>query len=272
MRSGTVATWNESVEEVVMSSNWKQRIASVLAVASALALNACGNSGNSGGGAPVVAGGGNYSGASAVGCARIDGPIGFQITNAYVDSANLVGGNLPYAPRNYNNGISYVTGQVVNGPYASRPNSRYGRVYASIVQGLNYPYNSQWGGAYPYQSYPNNTYSCQTGNCAYGGSPHQATVTGTIWISGTEIYQQILAESGSYVGGSGVYSYGNSGFFTYPGVGYQAYPQYSIPCVSHVAVNLGKMDPIGYNSPGELYGGDIFLYMNNSASGYVLHF
>jgi hypothetical protein len=226
--------------------------ASVLALFAAVILSGCG-SGNNTEGAIGAAGGYQWNNGVVVGqgCVPVNQPISFQINGAYVDSANILGGQLPYA-----GSVGQTVG--VGGAAAMQGGQYFGQsAYGQVV--LNTIYNGAYNGAYPYQNYPGYNSGSYYGYGQYTGmNSNVVNLQGSVIASPAMVNQMWAGGSFSPYGG---YS-STGGLFTIPGAGGVIGQG---PCVSNVAVNIGHWN-------NQLYGGQVFLYMNNSYNGYVLQF
>ena len=249
----------------------KKKIATVLAILGVAFLSGCG-SGNNGSTAPVVGtSNGLYGlGVGAGGCVPITQPISFQINGAYFDSSNLVGGQIPQTGTSIGQFAGIGAGGGIVGSYVGS-NWTYGTVSMQINSMGAYQsgiYNSQYPSyQVPYSGYPqyapNNPYG------SYGSvNPNQAVVQGSIQISPSMI-NTIMSQMSPYGYGGYPSPYNTGmqqGLFAYPGVSPQPLGAGGgYPCVSQVAMNIG-------HSGFQLYGGQVFLYMNGTANGYVLQF
>ncbi len=251
--------------------NLKQRkeltLLASLTVIGLTLLSGCGKSKNTQLPQPVIAPpiiapgpGGIVSG----GCIPINQPITFNAQNIYFGWANIVGGRVPMSQQQV--GTVVIGGGVTNGQY-----SRAG-VDGTISMNINpsgaysqpYPFNGYNQGANPY--YYNGAYP--QGNT----SSQMANAQGTITIN-PDRQRDILWKFGNGNGINNTYFGFNTGY--QPQNGYYMYqPGYnqSMPavnpgsvCVSQVAFDLGHYHSL-------IYGGRVFLFLNNSDHGYILYF
>lgn len=208
-------------------------IAFALAITCIPALGGCGKS-NSGSGTI-----GSYPGAigSGIGgCVPINAPqIPFTANNIYFSSVNIRAGMIPGSGAV---GQVIVGGAAVGGPY--QRSGVDGVISMSIT-----PTSSMYPTTYPsISAYP--TTGTNTG-------PTIASASGFVTIS-TITQQDILYKFN-----------GTSGYNTYlPGVVPQTMAT-NYPCVSGIAIDVGHY----YNT---IYGGRVYLYLNNSQHGYALYF
>jgi hypothetical protein len=248
----------------------------VLALAASVALTGCGGNNSS---APITSGGGVITGPGGVlgngTCVPINQQIPFAFQNIYMDSANVVGGYVPSS--------NQAVGQMVvgSGGYAAGYGQTLSRTgvdgtiqmsLTPVQQTQQYPYSGYPTGTFPIPSqYPQSPYGSY-----YAQSMNTASGSGMLMISPTtqqDIYNQALygripgvtvgSPYGTQYPGGG---YGYPGYPTttpYPNTGYGAYGQGL--CVSAIAMNVGH-----YNNT--LYGGYVYLYLNNTQHGYVLYF
>jgi len=241
------------------------RIATVLAILAAGLLSGCGNN-DSSNGALTTGSTFGYGSLGSGGCVPVTQPFSFQMNGAYYDNYNIVGGQLPYTGSSIGQSGILGVGGSFQGQFVGS-NWAYGTVTMALSSASAYNtgyYNSQYGVYSPYSGYPSNAYY---NPYSAGGSinPNSVVAQGTIQV-GAAMIQQIISDAQSYMYSyPGSYSSGlNQGFFSYPGVQQNALGS-GTPCVSQVAVNIGHS---GY----QLYGGQVFLYMNGTANGYVLKF
>lgn len=193
-------------------------------------------------------------------CAPITGPIPFTIQGAYMDWANIVGGQIPFSSQAI--GSVLVGGGAAGGQYVGQGSD--GTISMQLMPG-GYPNQ----GYMPYSGYPNQSYPGQPGQYAYGynnayGGQQFVSGAGTIQLSALVI-QDIV-----YKVQTGQIPIGLNGGYQQPGYGYPQYPQYNQInpqqiCVSAIAMNLGHY----YN---KVYGGKVYLYLNGTSRGYVMYF
>ncbi|MEK6578891.1 MAG: hypothetical protein AABZ55_06665 [Bdellovibrionota bacterium] len=243
------------------------RIAIALAVATAVTISGCGTNN----GAPLPGGYGSpgmpgYPGYGGGGCLPVNMPIGFTASGVQMSSIYWNAGMVPgYAP----SGTVVIGGGAVTQPpvYGGVGQLQGAGISGSVTISVN---SGQYGQPQPYpgQPYPQ-TYP-------YGGG--MTTMTGTVSIS--QIEQQSImyeAQSGAY-GGYNPYGtgYPTTGYpttqpypGTYPGsVPMPGMPQSGMVCVSNIAI--GNAHVYGSGLPN--LAADVYLYMNNTQHGHVLHF
>lgn len=168
-------------------------------------------------------------------CIPVNAPqIPFTGTNIYFSSVNIRGGIIPGKGTE---GQVVLGGTAIGGPYQR-----------SGVDGVISMNIIPMQGMYP-PTYPNT--GTPTGNIA----PTRANATGFITIS-SATQQDIL------------YKFGGTGTVGYnpylPGAAPQPMaPNY--PCISAIAIDVGHY----YNT---IYGGNVFVYLNNTQHGYALYF
>jgi hypothetical protein len=225
-------------------------IAATIALGAAATFTGCGKSGSGvGGSGGGVGGNGGWGGNGS--CVPISSPIGFQGNNIYFDSANIIGGWIPQTTQQI--GQMTVGGGGGSGPYQRQA------VDGTITMNIYNTQQGQYPQQQPYQGFPTGTY-----NGSYPSGPTQlANAQGTIYISQrTQADIQWRFGGGQYSGGY-TQPYFPSPYQQYPTQ--QQYPQqnYQQVCVSGIAMNLGH-----YNN--YLYGGRVYLYLNNTTPGYIL--
>ena len=216
-------------------------------------------------------------------CVPINGyqPIPFIGQGIYRDSANIIGGRLPFTGQTVgamgiggNTQIGYGT---YNWGFQGAAYGRQGSDGTIIIQESNINgMNPQQG--YPYSGYPYNTQGYnpnpyannqQYGQYYYGQypqqwGPSQINVQGTIMLS-----QLVVQDIMYHMGGSAP----NLGQGYYPGYGnmgnggnfWMNGGQQQQICASGIAMNVGH-----YNST--VYGGQVYLYLNGTQHGYILYF
>lgn len=223
----------------------KKHIAAAIALAGTLVLTGCGSD-------PKTRTGGIGGGLNS-GCIPITAQIPFRGTGIQFDFANIVGGRIPIVPGAYSQYAGQTKGQMaVGGAPVGGPYQRSG-VDGTISMAINQSGQAgQPAGAFP----PTNGYPTGT----YGA----ASVTGFVQISSmtqNDIRNQV--QMGNIPIGTGTnYNPSTPGTFPQPGApGTYA----GNICVSGIAVDLGHH----YNT---IYGGHVYLYLNNTTHGYALYF
>jgi hypothetical protein len=226
-----------------MKNKKTNRFAIAVAIASIPILAGCGKSNNTPPPVVTTAPGAVIGGGA---CIPINAAqIPMTGTNIYFDWANIRGGQIP-------GGMTF--GQMLQGGITS--GGPYQRSGVDGVISLNIiPNTATYPGGYypgPYQgSYPGTTPS-------YQGPATTANLTGYVSIS--QVTQQdILATFGGTYGGT----YG--GITPYPGTMPQPYSPTNVPCVTGIAIDVGHYNNI-------IYGGNVYLYLNNTQHGYALYF
>lgn len=170
-------------------------------------------------------------------CVPITQQIPFTGSNIYFDWANIRGGAIP---RGQTFGQMVVGGTLAGGQY--QRSGVDGTISMNIVQANQaVPTN----GSYPY--YPTNN-----------GSSQLASATGFVTIS-SATQQDIMFR---FSGTGGAYP---TPYPTYPGTTPMPTAPQSVPCVSGIAMDVGHY----YNT---IYGGNVYLYLNNTQNGYALYF
>jgi hypothetical protein len=180
-------------------------------------------------------------------CIPIGSQIGFTGTGIYVDYANIVGGQIPYGQRIGSMGLAIPT----SGPYQASG------VDGSLTMSLA-PINGPAPSIYP--GYPQYSFCGGTQNCNFlpGQGPGSANIAGSITIS-----PQTQQEINMYFGNG--YNGFQNGFY-YPGqIAPAPAPAPSTVCVSGIAMDIGHWD-------NRVYGGNIYLYLNNTQHGFILNF
>lgn len=215
-----------------------QKVFSILAILlSTAVLASCGsddeanNPGGTGGGV----GGGGPNG----GCYSISGPIPFTGTNVYMDTINLVGGNLPGI-----DGWYYSTGRSSEGTVTTGGGTGVGNGLVGVgvynESTVTLQAQSIGGGGYPY----------------YNNS--RANVQGVVQL-GPSILSQITGGYQNLGNGNGYYP----GYPPFPG----QYPGPQDYCVSGVAFNMGY-----YTSYPQGLQGVVYLYLDGSQQGVAVNF
>lgn len=197
-------------------------------------------------------------------CVPITSPIAFTGTGISFDWANILGGSIPadpYAGRNQpitagTITIAAATTTPTGGPF--QRSGVDGTISMNITQNTTVPVPTPYPtmpNTYPgYPYYPGGYQANQ-----FGAAP--ASATGFVAISQMAQQDIVYTMSGS-----------SSGTTAFPGLNY--YPGYNtlpttttgtIPCVSGMAIDVGHY----YNT---IYGGYVYLYMNNTQHGYKLYF
>lgn len=277
-----------------MNTNKWKRVATALAILGLPILAGCGQNqpiqNIPGGQYPGIPGG--YIPGSPVGngqCMPISMPIVFSGQGVYADYANIVGGRIPYSGQQigqiFPGGAPGGVGGMMT--YNTMPNRPDGAVTLTLGQNFG---GQPYGGQVPYAGYPNQYTApmpsqmpympwtgAQPGYVPQTWGPNLATIMGQIQIS-PMVQQDIMMRvqmgqipigygqmggmPGQFPGqmpGQMPFGYGQ------PGYGQNYYGQNI--CVSSIAMNMGKWD-----TQGLIYGGQIYLYLNGTMHGYVLHF
>ena len=236
-----------------MSYVKNRRIAAIAVAAGLLALTGCGSRSDASNPYGPI---GGIPGGVIGGCIPINSQIGFTGTNAYFDAYNIRGGVIPGS--NQALGQMSVTTAAAGGPYQRQGSD--GTISMNVVPqggintGYNTGYNPGYNTGYPY--YPQNPYPNPYMQPAGG-----ASVTGFIALSPL-VQGDISMRFGNGMVGTG-YAYP----YTQPGVVNPYAPPIANVCVSGIAIDIGHTYQ-GYT----LYGGQVYLYMNNTQHGYVLYF
>ena len=196
----------------------------------------------------------NLSGMYPGGCVPVTQPIGFTATNAYFDANTVLAGNIP---------------QVYDSPdpiKATGMYSPYGPI--GVPNGTVGISPGGAGGLYHTDNTPLAMTDGQVSmNITSMGAPTQinipATMTGSITISQAK-QQAILSSFGLNANYSNYYpSYGNSfGYNGVPGMPQPGMPNQQV-CVTSVAVSLT-------HNMYDLYGGRVYLFLNNQQHGIYL--
>lgn len=226
-----------------------RKVAAAIVVLSAATLTGCGKSGSSNSTGTLPPGGGPGGPIQTGACVPISGAIGFQGSNIYFDSANIIGGLIPNSQTQVGQmGVGSGGG---SGPYQRQ--AMDGTITMNV-----YNSQTQYPGQYPGQNpqYPNQ-YPTQQPQ----GPSQVANVSGTLYLS-----QATQADIMYRFGGQGQYPQPYPTYpGQYPGQYPNQYPQQQQVCVSGIAMNLGH-----YNT--YLYGGAVYLYINGTNRGYVVPF
>jgi hypothetical protein len=260
-------------EETMKNKNQKM-IAIALAIGGAATMAGCGASSPP----PAIAGAipGATTAAGVGTCVPVNNIINYTLTGAYFDAQNIVGGPLG----NYSSapvGTSMVssggvTGQLtpppavqsvggLAGPY-TRTNAEGDTITMSLTPGTTTVATT------PYAGYPNNTYPVPSGygyGVSAGTAQSSVNATGQLLI-GAYDQGQILLQMSTVLGYGG-YNNGYNPFSTTGVPGTTTTSPYGTTgiCVSGIGINAGH-----YQST--LYGGWVYLYMNNTSHGYALQF
>ncbi len=214
----------------------KSKFALVVTLIVAALLVGCGKSDPMGETAPTVPGvNAGVPGTGSGICVPINQPIPFTGSQIYFDWANIMGGQLPYGQ---GVGQMVIGGGATGGPYQR----------SGVDGAISMNITPVTGTAPQYQQYPTapsfwnptQTWNSQPG---YDQNSKTANATGMIQIS-QQTQQDIM------------YNFG--------GGAYTGTTQ-SMPCVSGIAMNVGHY----YTT---IYGGNVYLYLNNTTSGYILYF
>lgn len=187
-------------------------------------------------------------------CAPITGPIPFTVQNAYLDFANLIGGQIPFSQAV---GTMYIGG---GGGGQFNGSGSDGTISMNLV---NAGYAQQ--GYQPYSGYPQQSQYGYSGQMAYGGSSY-VSGGGQIQLSQLVIQDIVYkVQTGQIQIGMNMQQYPQQypQQYGYPQYGQQINPQQI--CVSAIAMNIGR-----YNNT--LYGGSVYLYLNGSSRGYIMRF
>lgn len=207
------------------------------------------------------------------GCVPINQPIPFTANNIYFDWANMVGGRIPLT--NQQVGTVMTGGPIIQQGNLSRQGVD-GTIVVNVQPGtaapMSVPYPN-YNPGYNYQYYGYN----QFGSAPYSGNygAKTANLQGTVAIDPTR-QQDILWKFGNGGLNNNYFQFPSNTPYQYtpfPGYYYPGQPQnYTAPnpgsiCVSQVAFDLGHWD-----SQGVIYGGRVYLYLNNTEHGYILWF
>ncbi|MGZ3696946.1 MAG: hypothetical protein ACXWP5_02535 [Bdellovibrionota bacterium] len=271
----------------------KNKIALFAAIAfMGAVLSGCGSSG--GGPVPPPPVGGIPGALGAGGCIPLPGmpmpgqvaqpatPISFTGTNVYFNGSSIRAGIIPGSQAF---GQVMMGGAVTGGMYNRQGSdgtismniTPAGAVPGAVPGATPYPTSPYPTSPYPTSPYPSYPYGGYGGYGTTGG----ATMTGYVQPS-QAVLQDIMYQNGySYGSGypyGGTYGGGTYGspfggsypYSPYPTSPYPTSPYPTAPaapqiCVSGVAVDLGI-----YNST--LYGGKVYLYLNNTQHGYIMYF
>lgn len=233
----------------------RKKIATALAILSLPLLTSCGGSNNPPPGAGGV-GGINNGLLGPGGCMPINTPqIGFQGQNVQFGIYNIRAGRVPYVGD---------FGQVVIG--AGGMGGPYQRTGSDGTLSINVQQTPQMNPQYPNTGYPNTGYPSTT-----TGFNGPVNITGYLSINQL-VQNDIIRQFGGYSGlNAPLPNYPNTGYPNtgYPNTGYPntGYPngQMQLPCVSSIAIDVG-------NYHGMLYGGKVYLYLNNTQHGYTMFF
>ncbi len=177
-------------------------------------------------------------------CVPINAQISFTATNIYFSSVNIEGGNVPGMTQPY--GQVMIGGSPTGGPYQRTGVDGTVSINITPVQSAAVP------------PVPTIGYTGNYGNQSALQAPALANATGFVAIS-PQTQADIMYQ---YGGAATQYGYGNQGYLPQPTLPVNPAQQV---CISGIALDLGHY----YNT---IYGGHVYLYMNNSQSGYKLFF
>lgn len=224
----------------------------ISALFAAIALAGCGKGSGSGSSSSYYQypGGGIGGG----GCVPISSQIPFAVQGAYFDWANIVAGQVPMSGANAG---QVITGAGGMGGYGQQfmGQGSDGAIQMNLTPGAyanmpyaGYPNQSMFG---PQNGYP---YSGSYAPYGYGGVSQ-----GNNLVSGTGVLQlsSLVIQDILYKVQTGQIQIGLANN------GYPIQPQQI--CVSAIAMNVGHY----YNL---VYGGQVYLYLNGTAHGYVMQF
>lgn len=235
------------------SINRKKFVASALAIASLTFLSGCGAEEPTPPIArPITPAPG---GLGSVGCVPISSPsgIGFTASNLYFSWSSIIGGDLPMSPQTIGQ-VTVAPGTVQGGAYQNRP---VPADPTTIISMNITPTNTTQTAQAPYPGYPNQSWMSPYSAPSGMEGATTANATGVIKLS--PIIQSDIASI--FGGGVGTFPGLTSGS---PGsILPTTAPTNTNLCVSGIALNLGRY----YNT---IYGAEIYLYMNNTQSGYIL--
>ncbi|MGK5085914.1 hypothetical protein WDW37_21710 [Bdellovibrionota bacterium FG-1] len=228
---------------------WKMKWAPILVIASLAVSTGCGKSdpaANPGtpGAVPVAPIGTPLTPVPTT-CVPINAQIPFTATNIYFSSVNIVGGAVPGETQAY--GQVMIGGSPTGGPY--QRTGVDGTVSINIMPSQQANVPTPPVGIMPYNGY---------GTQSNLQPPSLANANGFVAIS-AQTQADIMWQFG---GGGTQYPNYNTGYLPQPTLPVNQAQQV---CISGIALSLGHY----YNT---IYGGHVFLYLNNSQSGYKLYF
>jgi hypothetical protein len=192
-------------------------------------------------------------------CIPITGNITFAAQNIYMDYANLVGGQIPFAPQ--------AVGSIITGGAYTQPVVAGGQQLVGMGSDGNLQMivsSAQMVNTVPYTNYPQQ--SQFPSSQQYWGT--QPPMQGNQLINATgslQLSQLVIQDI--------VYKV-QTGQIQIPGLAqqvYNGYPQTTAQinpqsiCVSAIAINVGRYY-------GRIYGGNVYLYLNGTSHGYRMMF
>ncbi|MBC7690789.1 MAG: hypothetical protein H7222_03400 [Methylotenera sp.] len=226
-----------------MKQSTSRKLAVCLAAAlSAISLSGCGKDSTPAPVAPIGAYGANGQLIGGGGCIPIQQQIPFQAQGIYFDSANIQGGRIPSGQQA---GSIVVGGPVVAGQYGrSGANGTIAMDIAMQGQG----YQSQAGWSY------------------YKGPVNGQGFVQISPLALQELQQMVATGYLQVPGATPTSGYTPNPAYPQPGNPQPGYPQAgSNLCVSSIAINVG-------HSNQTIFGGVVYLYLNNSNVAYPMQF